>query len=161
MISFLVFKNEIDVGNFIDFVSIIVNVFIAWYVTRILQNRLNNSRANKDYLINILSEHRTSYDHFFKNLFDDKLNNKEIIHWFKMMTINIETLKESDNKCTYDTLLLEHIKLRNIITNSDDFNDQFNEDFFEPTIGLRNLIIPVNKELKRINHNCVQLINNQ
>lgn len=161
MISCLVFKNEIDVGNFIDFVSIIVNIFIAWYVTRILQNRLNNSRANKDYLINILSEHRTSYDHFFKDLFGDKLNNKDIIHWFKMMTINIETLKESDNKCTYDTLLLEHIKLRNIITNSDDFNNQFNEDFFEPTIGLRNLIIPVNKELKRINHNCVQLINNQ
>lgn len=161
MMVFSCFKNEIDIGNFIDFASIIVNIFIAWYVTRILQRKLENSRAYKDYLINILSEHRTTYDQFFKDLFNDKLNNKEIIHWFKMMTINIETLKESDNKCIYDTLLLEHIKLRNIITNSNDFNNQFNEIFFEPTISLRNLIIPINKELKRINHNCVRLINNQ
>lgn len=160
MIAFLDFKKEIDIGNFIDFASIMVNIFIAWYVTRILQNKLNNSRANKDYLINIISEHRASYDQFFKDLFDEKLNSQKIIHWFKMMTINIESLKENDTENTFDTLLSEHIKLRNIITNSIEFNDQFSEDYFEVSNRLRSLIFPVNKELKRINHNCVRLINN-
>ena len=161
MVTLLIFKNEIDIGNLIDVLSIIANIFIALYITNILQKKLDNSRANKDYLINIISEYRITYDHFIKDLFSDKLNNKEIIQWFKIMTINIETLKENDDQCIYDTLLLEHINLRNIITNSDDFNNQFTNDCIVLSNSLKNKIIPVNKELKRIKHNCIRLINNQ
>lgn len=160
LIKFTDFKNEMNTGNLIDFIGILVNVGLAWYITKYLQNKLNNSRAHKDYLINIISEYRIEYDIFFKKLFKNELNPKEMLLWFKMMTINIENLKEVENNNIYDTLLSEHLKLRKIITDSNDFNNQFNNTNLIISLSLKTTLIPINKELKRIKLNCVKLINN-
>lgn len=150
---------ELDFGNFIDIAAIIVNVILAIYLTKTIQNKLTNSRSHKDYLIENISNLSNLYNDFIFSVLSDKENCKNINSWFKHMTMQLETMNETNDYGHSSILLQKHLLIRNIITGSNDYNDQFSQDAFIPNLQLRNMILANNKRLKLEFHECIKKIN--
>lgn len=136
----LTFFDSLEASDWIDFIGIIVNSFLAYWIVRTIQNRLTNKRVLKDYFISEIKDIRTEYNVCLNNLYLDNTKPKGIIPWFKLMNIKIEGLMKEMNR-TYgiDSAILNpyQYELRDLITDNADFTNQFSSDnsiiFSEPS----------------------------
>lgn len=146
-------------GNIISIIEIIVNIILAIYIAKIIQERVNNKRALNDFLISEINELKYHYKDFFSKLYMNKYNFYSINEWFKIMTMRIEILNESPEFTRIDEILEIHNSIRNSITNSESFNDQFSDTYFEIPTELKHSLISENKKLMLEIFNCIKAIN--
>ena len=112
----------------ISLLGILVNLFLAIWVIRTIQTRLNNKRILKDHFINEMKDIRIEYKNLFTNLYGNQTYPKLLTPWFKLMNIKVNDLLEiMHDKYQIDKsiLLPYQLTLQELITNNVDFITQF------------------------------------
>lgn len=108
--------------------GVLVNAGLAFWIVRTIQNRMTNRRVLKDHFINEVKDLRNEYKACLSNLYADKIYPQNVIPWFKLMNIKVNDLMTILNdKYKVDKIILQpyQIELSNLITNNDDFIQQF------------------------------------
>lgn len=152
-----------DTGNYIDIIAIIVNVILTIWIVIVLQNRSNNKRILKDHYINEIKELKNDYKSFLTNLYNCKVSPKNIIPWFKLMNIKVTDIMEEINwiyKIDKDKLNPYQNELRDLLTDNEDFNNQFNnEKLYLSTIS-KNSLIKFQQDRNKLFNQIILKINN-
>ena len=120
-----------DTSNWIDLIGIIVNAALAYWIVRTIQNKLTNKRVLKDHFINEIKDIRAEYKGCLNNLYSNNTHPQRIIPWFKLMNIRVADLMALiKEKYKIDEKKLEPYQneLRELITNNNDFINQFRND---------------------------------
>lgn len=120
----------ITLENWIEIFAIVVNALVAWWIVRTIQNRLTNNRVLKDHFIEEIKDIRNEYRNFLNNLYAAKTEIRTIIPWFKLMNIRVSdlmTLIHQKYSIDQQTLSPYQNDLRELVTESDEFNMQFRE----------------------------------
>lgn len=117
-------------SNWIEVSAIVVNALVAWWIVRTIQNRLTNNRVLKDHFIEEVKDIRNEYRNFLNNLYADKTEIRTIIPWFKLMNIKVSdlmTIIHQKYNIDKQKLFPYQNDLRELITESEDFNMQFKD----------------------------------
>lgn len=123
--------NYLETGDIISIIGVLVNSFLAIWIVKTLQNNLANKRYLKDHLIQEIKDLRNEYKKFLSELYLGKLKPKQILPWFKLMNIKIQDIMELINQkydLDKDTLRNYQVELRNIVTEQDEFNENFKDN---------------------------------
>lgn len=118
-------------SDWIAIAAIVVDIGLTIYIVSVIQSKLTNKRALKDYLIEELKGFRTEYRNLFNSLFASKMNAQNILAWFKLMNIKIEDFMEIVSKqYCIDKNMLNAFQndLRELITENEDYIKCFGEN---------------------------------
>lgn len=144
-----------DSSELIDIIAIIVNVLLTIWIVTVIQDKLTNRRALKDYMIDEIKGFRSEYRLFFNNLFASKMNPQTVLAWFKLMNIKIEDFMEIAHKqYDIDKNLLKAFQndLRELITENEDYIKCYNKDVVIFSPASQSAIIKFQQEnFKRFN----------
>jgi len=122
---------SLNASDIIAIIGVIVNSFLAIWIVITLQNNLANKRYLKDHLIQEVKDLRGEYKKFLNELYQGKLRPKQILPWFKLMNIKTQDVMEIVNQkygLDKDILRNYQIELRNIVTEQEEFNENFKEN---------------------------------
>ncbi|SHG37471.1 hypothetical protein SAMN05443549_103432 [Flavobacterium fluvii] len=125
---FVVFNCSLDFSDCIEIFGIIVNFFLAIWIVRTIQNKLNNKRVLKDHFISEIKELRIEYNDYIKNCYAGNLIPQDTLRWFKLINIKtIHLMGEISNlyKVNCPELNSFHNDLRDIITNAPEYSTNF------------------------------------
>ncbi len=148
----------------LDNIIAIIDIGITFYIGYIIQKNTNNKRALKDILIIEIKEIRQQYSDFYTSLLRGDKDAKEIVHWLKSMTIKINSLKPilldeySISKNLFNPYIL---KLREIITESEDFISGYKEEKIIFKDEVKKDIFKFQQKNDRIFIKLIQEINNK
>lgn len=156
-------KSIFEVADYINIVSIIVNIILTiWIITRI-QNKSNNKRLLKDHYINEIKEIKNDYKILLSNLYNCKVSPKTVIPWFKLMNIKVNDIMDEIN-CNYSInknfLNSYQNELRDLLTDNEDFNNQFNDEKLIFSVNSKNSIIKFQQEYNKLFNQIILKINN-
>ncbi len=122
---------SLESADWIALFGVAVNAGLAYWIVRTIQNKLTNKRVLKDHFISEMKDIRTEYKNCLNNLYSNNTNPQRIIPWFKLMNIRVNDLMILINqKYKIDIKKLEPYQneLRELITNNNDFINQFRND---------------------------------
>lgn len=111
--------------------GLLVNAFLAFWIVKTIQNRLANKRVLKDHFISEIKEIRNEYRNCLSNLYSCKTHPRIVIPWFKLMNIKVnDVMSVLNSKYSIDKnyLLPYQHDLQEMITNNEDFINQFKND---------------------------------
>ena len=152
-----------DIGNYIDVIAIIANVLLTIWIVLVIQDRSNNKRILKDYYINEIKELKNDYKVYLTNLYLCKVSPKNIIPWFKLMNIKVTDIMDEIN-CIYkidkNTLNPYQNELRDLLTDNEDFNNQFNDEKLNLSTTSKNSLIKFQQEKNKLFNQIILKINN-
>ena len=152
-----------DTGNYIDIIAIIVNVLLTIWIVFVFQDRSNNKRILKDLYINEIKELKNDYKIYLTNLYNCKVSPKNIIPWFKLMNIKVTDIMEEIN-CIYkidkNILYPYQNELRDLLTDNEDFNNQFNDEKLNLSSNSKNSLIKFQQEKNKLFNQIILKINN-
>lgn len=154
VITFLIlwlFQDLGETSNYINVISIIVNVILAAVIVIYLQNKQNNNRAVKDFFIDYVKELDDEYNDFVKDLYDNNMTNKTIVFWFRVTSEKLHSLdlilgREFNLK--HESLQNLNRKIQVLITNNDAFNDNFNGGNYQLPAKIKGDLVVKHKYLK-------------
>lgn len=118
------------VSDWIALIGVIVNSILAYWIVRTIQNKLTNKRVLKDHFINEIKEIRNDYKTCLNNLYLNTTHPHRVIPWFKLMNIKVTdlmTLINTKYKIDKDKLKPYQIELQELITNNEDFMNQYSK----------------------------------
>lgn len=150
------------VSVIVNIISVIVNTFIAVWVVRILQNKLTNNRTLKDHFINEVKEIRSEYRTFLNNLYSNSTNPKQLLAWFKLMNIKVGDLISTMSpryNIPKDFLYPYQNDLRELVTNSDDFERCFRDNILSLTEVTKIELTRFQQENQRLFNDLIIKIN--
>lgn len=122
------FVFNLTASDLITVLGIIVNAFLAIWIVRQIQNRLNNKRILKDHFIQEIKDIRNEYRAFLNNLYSNKVLPSEVIPWFKLMNIRINDIMliiNAKHNIQIDIFNPYKIDLKNQITDNTAFINNF------------------------------------
>lgn len=120
-----------DISNCIEIIGIIVNAILAFWVVNELQKKIDNQRTLKNHFISEVKEIQKDYQKYLSKLYNGKMTPKKTLAWFKLMNIKINNLIELIHSIYgIDDKILHpyQVKLRELITENDDYINKFKED---------------------------------
>tara|TARA_R110002167_G_scaffold71696_9_gene202210 strand:+ start:7667 stop:8161 length:495 start_codon:yes stop_codon:yes gene_type:complete len=121
----------IDNSDVIEIIGIVVNSILAIWVVKSLQNNLTNKRYLKDHLIQEVKDLRSEYKKFLNDLYGGKLKPQQVLPWFKLMNIKTQDTMDLIHQrygVDKDTLKNYQIELRNLVTEQEEFNENYKEN---------------------------------
>lgn len=121
----------IEISDWIQIASIVINSGLAIWIIITIQNRFTNRRILKDHFINEFKDIKSEYKNCLNNLFANKTRAKNVIPWLKLMNIKVSDLMEiANNKYKIDKnkLSVYQVDFGEIIVNSDEFVSQFSSN---------------------------------
>lgn len=121
---------SLGVSDWIALIGVIVNSILAYWIVRTIQNKLTNKRVLKDHFINEIKEIRNDYKTCLNNLYLNTTHPHRVIPWFKLMNIKVTdlmTLINTKYKIDKDKLKPYQIELQELITNNEDFMNQYSK----------------------------------
>lgn len=128
---FFNFNFDISFSELIDILSIVVNSFLAIWIVKTIQNKLNNKRVLKDHFISEIKDLRSEYNDYLRKLSYMAISPKGTPRFFKYLDIKKNHLL-NDLGSIYcvknDKLNLFHSELRELITNCEEFTENYRED---------------------------------
>lgn len=136
-------------SNWIDIIAILVNIGLTIWIVVVIQNKLTNKRALKDYLIEELKGFRLEYRVFFNDLLSSKLKPQTMLAWFKLMNIKIDDFMEIANKqYKIDKNMLNAFQndLRELITENKDYINCYNKKVVTLSSASQSAIIKFQQE---------------
>ncbi len=122
---------SLESADWIALFGVAVNAGLAYWIVRTIQNKLTNKRVLKDHFISEMKDIRAEYKNCLNNLYSNNTNPQRIIPWFKLMNIRVNDLMTLINqKYKIDIKKLEPYQneLRELVTNNDDFINQFKKE---------------------------------
>jgi hypothetical protein len=148
--------NILSSGDIITIFGIVVNLFLARWLIKTLQNNLTNKRYLKDHLICEIKELRLEYRKFLNDLYYGKLKPKNITPWFKLMNIktqDIMDILERKYEIDIGTLKTYQIELRNLVTEQKEFNENYreNKNIILEDLSLKELLVFQQKNNSKFN----------
>lgn len=152
----------ITIADWINIVSVIVNICIAIWITHVLQNKFTNNRTLKDHFINEIKDVRAEYKGFLNRLYSNSTNPKELLPWFKLMNIRVKDLVMLMNnryEVAEDFLNPYQNDLRELITESDDFNRCYRDRQLILTENLKRDLMRFQQEHQRLFNELIIKIN--
>lgn len=155
-------KCLLSVSDWIQIITIIVNIGLTVWIVTIIQNKLTNRRSLKDYVIDEIKGFRQEYRIFFNNLCSNKVQPQTVLSWFKLMNIKINDLMEIIDKqynVNKDTLAPFQNELRTLITENEDFISCFNRPRIEFSATSQSSIIKFQQENSHLFNEIIVLIN--
>lgn len=123
--------NSLDHSDYVEIFGVIINSILAYWIVRTIQTNLTNKRVLKDHFINEIKDIRNEYKNCLNNLYSNKTHPKIVIPWFKLMNIRVtDTMKLINHKYQIELTKLNpyQITLQELITNNEDFMNQFRND---------------------------------
>ena len=137
--------------------SIIINAVLGFVIVLIVQKKLLDDRAVKNFLIDEVNEISTDYRRFMNRLRKGSQEPEFVIEWFKTVSMRITQLNfflSTELDIRYPNLSDAHIRIRKIITSSDEFNDCFGKEYKPgPVVWSGSL-----DEYKSIRHSLLDVI---
>lgn len=158
----LKFFSSFDTSNWIDLIGIIVNATLAYWIVRTIQNKLTNKRILKDHFISEIKEIRAEYKGFLNNLYSNNTQPQRVIPWFKLMNIRVADLMALiKEKYKIDEKKLKPYQndLRELITNNNDFIEQFKNDTVIFSEASRNELIKFQQMHNKLFNEIIIAIN--
>lgn len=152
----------IATADWINIVSVLVNIGIAIWITHILQNKFTNNRTLKDHFINEIKDVRTEYKGFMNRLYSNSTKPKELLPWFKLMNIRVKDLvmlMNSRYEVAEDFLNPYQNELRELITESRDFNRCYRSNQLILTDDLKRDLMRFQQEHQRLFNKLIIMIN--
>lgn len=125
---YFVFNYSLDFSDYIEIFGIVVNSFLAIWIVKTIQSKLTNKRVLKDHFISEIIELRIDYNSYIKDCFDKKVLPKDIPRKFKLIhTKKTHLMKDVMElyKISCPDLDIYHDELREIITNSSEYNANY------------------------------------
>jgi hypothetical protein len=122
---------NLETSDCINLLGIFINSILAFWIVKTIQNRLTNKRVLKDHFISEVKDIRNDYKNCLSNLYSSKSLPKLVIPWFKLMNIRVNDLMLILNKkykIGSSHLLPYQIDLPELITNNEEFIDQFRNE---------------------------------
>lgn len=153
---------RLSVSDGIQIVSIFVNVCLTIWIVIVLQNKLTNRRALKDYVIEEIKGFRQEYRTFFNNLCSNKIQAQTVLAWFKLMNIKITDLMDIIDKqynIDKNTLGPFQNELRDLITENEDFIKCFQMRNIEFSATSQSSIIKFQQDNSHLFNKIIVLIN--
>lgn len=152
----------IATADWINIASILVNIGIAIWITHVLQNKFTNNRTLKDHFINEIKDIRAEYKGFLKRLYSNSTNPKDLLPWFKLMNIRVKdlvTLMNNRYEVAEDFLNPYQNDLRELITESEDFNRCYRSNQLILTESLKRDLMRFQQEYQRLFNELIIKIN--
>ena len=121
---------SMQASNWISLIGILINSILAYWIVKTIQNKLTNKRVLKDHFILEVKEIRAEYLICLTNLCNNNTHPENVIPWFKLMNTKVKDLMKHISKKyrVSETVLLPYQnELRELITNNDDFTNQFKD----------------------------------
>lgn len=109
----------------------LVNAAFGFWIVRTIQGKMTDKRVLKDHFIVEIKELRSEYKSFLIHLYSNNIHPKKVIPWFKLMNIKIDDLMELISpryKIDKNVLLPYQTSLRDLVTENEDFMQQFKVD---------------------------------
>lgn len=136
---------DLNVSNWIDITSIIVNGGLAFWIAKTLQNSMNNKRVLKDHFISEVKILKEEYFNLIDNISSNKCKPKELNSQFKTLNIKTNSLMLFLNKrYKIDTRFLTayQIDLKKMVTEFDEYiyNFRENDDLILESDSLQKII---------------------
>ena len=123
--------SNISTSDWIQIAGIIITAIIGIWIANGVQNNVNKSRALRDFFIQELTALQQDYRDFTNAIFSGQLSANEIKVRFKSFTTRITALDDYIHKKfnIQGSLIKDaHVKLRQEMTEHDEFNEQFKND---------------------------------
>jgi hypothetical protein len=156
-------KSIFEVADYINIVSIITNIILTIWIITNIQDKSNNKRFLKDHYINEIKDLKNDYKMHLSNLYNCKVSPKTIIPWFKLMNIKVNDVMDEIH-CNYgiseDFLNSYQNELRDLLTDNEDFNNQFNDEKLIFSASSKNSIIKFQQENNKLFNQIILKINN-
>lgn len=118
-------------GDVIAICDIAITSAIGVWIACLVQNNITKNRYLKEYYINEIKDIGECYKLFIKELYGNKLAAKDIKEWMKIMSGRITTLNRFVHQSYHiqDSLLLnKHADIQQFITDTDEFNENYNAE---------------------------------
>ncbi|WP_026838313.1 hypothetical protein [Gillisia sp. JM1] len=146
IISGCIILASLEVSDYINIFSVILNAILAIWIINTIQNRLNNKRVLKDYFINEVKDIRGEYRILLNEIYRSKIKPNKISPWLKLMNIRTNDLMDiilKKHRVSENFLRPYHIDLRNLITEDANFIQSFklNEEFVLTEKSKKDLIV--------------------
>ena len=122
---------NLSTSDWVNIFGFAVNAGLAIWIIKTIQYNQNNRRVLKDHFISEVKDLRNAYKDCLNNLHSDKTYPQAVTPWFKLMNIKVNDLiviLNSKYKIQIDKLLPYQPELPELITDSDDFINQFKGD---------------------------------
>jgi len=151
-----VIQDTMKVSDWIAIVNIVVTTLVGLWIGISVRRNFTINRAVKDYFILECLEIKKGYSNFLNCLYQNSKSSKSIIEWLKIMTIKIDIFEEflKEEFKVNPQVLKTHNKLKQYITETEEFNDNYKSPNFELTPTIKKNIIEIHegfsKELTKI-----------
>lgn len=118
-------------ADFLAILDIIVTVLIGFVITHMVSVRDSRTRAIKDYYIQELADIKSEINDFYSKLFKGELGAQDIIGWYSAIRNRIDNFDNAVRKTfrIYEANIAQKVFYNyKFITNSTDFNANYNND---------------------------------
>lgn len=118
-------------ADFLAILDIIVTVLIGFVITHMVSVRDSRTRAIKDYYIQELADVKSEINDFYSRLYKGELGAQDIIGWYSAIRNRIDNFDKAVRKTfrIYEANIAQKVFYNyKFITNSTDFNVNYNKD---------------------------------
>lgn len=126
-----------ELSDKLTLLEILVTIIIGYYITHLTNIKDAGTRCLKDYFIEILKTIRNSFDQHIDKIISGDNSAKEFVKWYNTFHCDIDNFDVSIrqafpiNKPNLNDIIDD---LYSYITNSDDFNDHYQNEKVEFTL---------------------------
>jgi hypothetical protein len=144
------------ISDWISISGIVITSAVGLWIGVSVRRNFTINRSVKDYFISECQDIKKSYGIFLNCLYKDSKSSKSIIEWFKLMSIKIDIFEKflKEEFKVDPQILITHNQLKQFITETDEFNETFNEPTFKLTSPIKRKIVEIHegfsKELTKI-----------
>lgn len=152
-----------ELSDLLAILDIVVTVVIGFVITHVVSVRDSRTRAIKDYYIQELAAIKSEINNFYASLFKGELEAKEIIGWYSAIRNRIDSFDQAVRKTftIYEGSIAKKLFLNyKYITNSNDFNINYNQGKIKFRAGTKNAIGKNEKQLYMLVERTLYDINN-
>lgn len=152
-----------ELSDLLDVLDIVVTVVIGFVITHMVSVRDSRTRAIKDYYIQELAAIKSEINNFYASLFKGELDAKEIIGWYSAIRNRIDSFDQAVRKTftIYEGSIAKKLFLNyKYITNSNDFNSNYNQGKIKFRAATKNAIGKNEKQLYMLVERTLYDINN-
>ena len=152
-----------ELSDLLAILDIVVTIVIGFVITHMVSVRDSRTRAIKDYYIQELADIKSEINKFYASLFKGDLEAKEIIGWYSAIRNRIDSFDQSVRKTftIYEGSIAKKLFLNyKYITNSNDFNSNYNQGKIKFRAATKNAIGKNEKQLYTLVERTLYDINN-
>ncbi|PBQ30548.1 hypothetical protein CNR22_01770 [Sphingobacteriaceae bacterium] len=152
----------LEASDWINIIGVLVNAGLGLWVVLTIQSRATNRRILKDHFISEVKNIRDEYKEFLSKLYGNSIAPKTVVPWFKLMNVKAaDLLNLLDQRYSIHKKMLDayQVELRELITNSPEFNAQFNNTRLELSVDLQNKVIRFQQNSSYVFNHIITKIN--